>query len=560
MLIDAVILLARLWPRAVDPSEDLARALRTLDVPIDADTVVRAGYGGGIAVGVAGVPVVLIVPAPPLVLGLAGTALALAHSIHVAPILLAQSRRSRAAGRAAALIGRATLRMRIAPAPEAAAVFAAHGAGPLAESLKRHVRRARAGPTTGLESFASEWEPWSPWLARALRTVESAGSLPPADRERALERARRTVLEGRRDRAAEDAAALRAPVTALYALGVFLPLALVGILPAAAAAGAAVPAWLLALGFDGLLPVGLAGASVHLLARRPAAFPPAAVTRAHPDVPDRRWPVAAGALLAGGVAGGLAWTVLPGWTCLPAGLGIGAGVLLVGLYRPMKAVRATVRSVETDLPDTLALVGRKVAEGTAVERAIEQSASELGSPAAEAFGEAARIQQTLGIAVEPALLGPHGALAQIPSVQARDAARLLALAAREGRPAGEAIVAMADHLEDLRALERESRRTLRRITATLSHTAAMFGPLVAGATVALFDGVAGGRVGASLATGAVGAVLGLYVLALAAILAVLATGLERGLDRALVGHRVGRTLLSATVTYLAAFWVGGLLT
>jgi hypothetical protein len=48
------------------------------------------------------------------------------------------------------------------------------------------------------------------------------------------------------------------------------------------------------------------------------------------------------------------------------------------------------------------------------------------------------------------------------------------------------------------------------------------------------------------------------VLVLAAVLTALSTGLRRGVDRALVGYRVGMALLAATATYLAAVVAGGL--
>jgi hypothetical protein len=46
---------------------------------------------------------------------------------------------------------------------------------------------------------------------------------------------------------------------------------------------------------------------------------------------------------------------------------------------------------------------------------------------------------------------------------------------------------------------------------------------------------------------------------MATLLTVLATGLARGLDRSLVGYRVGLALLAATATYLTAYAGAGLL-
>jgi hypothetical protein len=132
---------------------------------------------------------------------------------------------------------------------------------------------------------------------------------------------------------------------------------------------------------------------------------------------------------------------------------------------------------------------------------------------------------------------------------------LLGIAAREGRPAGRALVETADHLTDLRRVEASARRDLARVTSTLGNTAAFFGPLVGGTTVALADsvGTAPTLDGSVPETAPLAVAVGVYVLLLAAVLTALSTGLVRGLDRATIGYRVGAALCAATVTYLAAF-------
>jgi hypothetical protein len=87
----------------------------------------------------------------------------------------------------------------------------------------------------------------------------------------------------------------------------------------------------------------------------------------------------------------------------------------------------------------------------------------------------------------------------------------------------------------------------------------LFAPMVAGATVALADGIdsaeflaASGR-----SLGWLGGPVGLYILVLAAILTALSTGITRGLDRALVGYRAGRALICATVTYCSSYVLVG---
>jgi len=189
------------------------------------------------------------------------------------------------------------------------------------------------------------------------------------------------------------------------------------------------------------------------------------------------------------------------------------------------------------------------------------------------FAAAARVERRLRVDLRESLLGPQGALADVPSSRARGAAALLSTAAEEGEPAGRAVTSMADHLDELERVEREARRELARVTGTLRHTAAVFGPLVAGATVAVAGrldvegGIGPAAPGAtetaagaaSLPVGGLGLSIGVYVLFLATVLSALSTGLRRGLDPVLVGYRVGWTLLSATAVFLVTLRVASAL-
>jgi hypothetical protein len=263
---------------------------------------------------------------------------------------------------------------------------------------------------------------------------------------------------------------------------------------------------------------------------------------------------------AGVVAGGVAAALVGRWAVPVAAAGAGLGVALVVRFRPTKRVRDRVREAESALPDLLRAVGRRVARGEAVESALADAGTRLDGETGRLVAEAVDRQRRLGATVREAFLGPHGALAATPSRRFRGTAALLSLAAREGAPAGEALAATGDHLEDLRRVEREGRRELASVTGTLANTAALFGPLVGGATVALAAGVNGdvGAVGGRpLPVAALGPAVGAYVLLLAATLTALATGLERGLDRALVGYRVGLALATATTVYLLAVVVAG---
>ena len=554
---DAAERLARAWPLPTGAPEELDRALGFLGTDLQGRTAVAAGNTAAVAVTVAGAGIAVAAGVGPLLVVATGAALGgmTADAARRGPRFVASVRRTRAAGTAADLVGRVTLRMRIEPAVERAVEFAARsGRGILAGSLDDHVRRARGRAETGLESFADEWRLWFPEVERAVSLVRASAAEPPGAREQTLDRALDVVLQGTREEMAAFAAETRGPLTALYAFGVLVPLALVGVLPAARVSGVEIGVAVIVVCYDLLLPLGLLRVSAGLLAERPVAFPAPRVTTGHPDVPDRRW-VAAGAGVTAGLAGGLtAARLVAPWAAPVAGAGLGTGTWLLVQYRPVKRVRDRIREAERELDDALRLVGRRIEDGEAVETAVETVADTLDGPTGDVLDDALGVQRRLGTTVRESFLGPHGVLSDLPSRRLRGAASLLALAVGEGPPAGDAIAAMGDQLTELERIEAESRRELSSVTETLGNTAAVFAPLVGGVTVAMAGSLdvspVGSLGGGHLPIDALGPAIGGYVLLLAAILTALATGIERGLDWTLVGYRVGVALLLATVVYL----------
>jgi hypothetical protein len=366
------------------------------------------------------------------------------------------------------------------------------------------------------------------------------------------------VLDGIRRQTRAYATAVRGPVTALYAFGVLLPTALVALLPAARTAGLSVTPPAVAIVYDIAVPAVVCLGGAWLVARRPVAFPPARLSPAHSSVRDRR----GSAVLAGVCAAALGWAlaaaVAPAWAppAVAAGWGLGTGLLV--RFRPVTRARERVRAAERELGDALAVIGRRVAAGHSGEAAVRAAAGELDGPMGELLAAASARQRDLGMGLREAILGENGAIERFPSRRLRASMSMVTLAGREGRPAGPALVALADHVDSLRRVQETARSDLDPITGTLRSTGTLFGPLVAGATVALAEGMGGSSlIGADLSW--LGWVVGLYVLELAVVLPALSTALEQGFDRAAVAASVARALLLAPATYTLTFvLVGGI--
>lgn len=550
--------LAAVYPLGADPGPEFRRAVRFLGRRADPADVLAAGYAlsGVAALAVAGVGFMIPTTLRQATL-LAAVAVGLAGSYAAArvPRLLATALRTRTLGAAPDLVARAALRMRVEPAPERAAAFASEGESRLASSLRRHVRAARASGQTGMESFAAEWEEWFPSLGRALALVEAAGSVPAERRGDVLDRALGAVLDGVRTRTQSYARSVSTPATALYAFGVLLPTALVALLPAARTAGLAVSPLSVAVVYDLLVPLVVVAAGAWLLANRPVAFPPPRVGLGHPAVESRVGPRSA--LGAGGAVAALGWLVgarvAPGWAPPLVAFGWGVGTALWLSARPVLELHERVTSAERELPDALALMGRRVAAGESVEHATDGAATEVSGPLGDCLAAATRRQRQLGADIETALLGEGGALERLPSRRLAASFAMVALAGREGRPVGDALLSLADHTAQLRRVEADARAELDSVCGTLRSTGAAFGPLVAGATVALAAGMTGqGFLGGS-GMPWLGGVVGAYVVLLAVLLPALAVGLERGFDPALVSHAVGKSLPGAVTVYLASY-------
>lgn len=539
--------LARFAPVSPGGDSELDRALALLDRPEDAETVRSAALAVvSLTVPLSLATFVLISPA----LGLAVLALGslAAAALLAVPTLAADAARSRALGDGSDLVCRAVLAGALEPTPEHTAAFAADAPGPLADRLAGHVRYALGAPTTAWTRFRRAWRDHDPALARSVALVEAATNAPDVERDRLLGRALAVSLDAVVDRVTDYASTLSTLVTAVYAVGVVLPLALVGLLPVAPVSGISVPLIGLAVVYDVLLPLALAGGITVVLARRPAAFPAAPIPADHPALVGRARPALAYAVATATVALTV-FHVLAPWA-LPLAPVVGLGAGLVRWTQPVLAVREEVAALERGLPDALVVVGQHVRRGRPPERALAAAADELDGTVAAVFADASRLQRTLTVDTHTAFLGPHGALTDLPSVRARSTVAVLADAVAAGPPGGRVLVSLADHLDRLVRVERDTTADLASVTNALDTTGRWVAPCVAGVTVALARTLRPLGDGAlPYSPDALALVVAGYVAALAVLLPVFASVVQHGADRARAAHAAGRALATACLAY-----------
>ncbi|AKH97091.1 type II/IV secretion system transmembrane protein [Halanaeroarchaeum sulfurireducens] len=469
------------------------------------------------------------------------------------PAWIEAYRRRMAVGAAPEIVAYAVLQARLTPSLERAAQFAASQSDGLLGRDLAGVAAADATGRAGWERFATEWSDLDESLPRAVSLlVAGIGSAQPA-RDDLLDRALDTALAGSRERVATFATAIRGPTTGIYAFGVMLPLAMVGLLPVAASAGVGVSPAAIAVLYDGLIPMGLLAASAWLAARRPAVArpPPIRSGLVSTRSPTRTTLLAVGVGATAGVAG---YLVLPDWATWIVIPGVGIGSAATYWFGPIRDRRQVVDSIESGVPDAVSLVGHRLAAGEPLEAAIAIVGERLSGATADVFRDGTRVHRRLRVTVPESFTGPVGALSAYESPRTETAVSLLAAAARDGPAGGETLVQVSSYLRELDEVEREARRELARTTDTLRQTALVFGPAIAGVTVALATGMGSlGNGGEAVPVPALGVVVGVYVLALAVVLPSLAVVLKRGLDVSIVGYRVGIALFTSSLVYPGTF-------
>lgn len=451
------------------------------------------------------------------------------------------------------------------PALDRAMAFASeHATGPLADGMRGALWDLHLRGRTRIEdaflSVADAWAPLDADVKRAMYGIAHAvrdGS--PATLVRALDRARSQVFEGTRRRMRDYAVGLRGPTTALFALGVLLPLIVSSMVPLLSVgsfspSALAMPAqergspwpWILLL--DIVFPVVTFTFAHVVSARHPR--PPVG---AH--VPIR--PVILGLVV---VPFAMVFGALSPYPLAPVlALGLSVSGISAGLVAATRsAVRARRRTeaLEREFPDALFQLGGRLEEGHGLEAAFLAVAdASQETECADLFRAIVHAMRFGGGTLEEAIFGAGGALERAPSRTVRASLKLVVdLAVRDPATAGRAAIEMSSHLRDLHGIEQDLRAELRPTVDAMRATATLFAPAVLGVSASLYGVLfrAFGTIASlPMAPPLFVTVLGVYlVLTASAILRFTARIAGEGEDG--FGYTLGRNLPLAYAVFLLA--------
>ncbi|MDR7667222.1 hypothetical protein RG963_15865 [Methanosarcina sp. Z-7115] len=407
--------------------------------------------------------------------------------------------------------------MKLVPNLEHAILFAARNSDrPLAKDLKKLTwdlnLRIYSSMDDALLSFADLWGRNSEYFKRSLHLIKSSTAEPDeAQRVITLNRALDISLEGTESLMESFAAKLKTPSYILYSIFILIPLALVALLPAVTVVGMKPEIIDLVLLYDLVFPALAALYSEYILMQRPVAFTPRQIPDSHPDLADIRQKKRFATLLSVliilmtaplgylliklGNPGEIVSTApLGGYfsPTLPIILGgtVGISIYLYFSSVPYKKIRDRIKEMEQEFADSLFVLGRRISEGKAPEKAFAHTARTMeGSKIGEAFEEISMNLLSMRTNLKDAIFDEDfGAFRHIYSERIRNTMLLFTESIHKNHEAaGASIIKLADHLKELSAVEERIRRSLYDVTSTMRSTAVIFAPLIAGITLALSE-------------------------------------------------------------------------
>ena len=333
--------------------------------------------------------------------------------------------------------------------------------------------------------FRMEWSRRSGSIGKALRSLE--GIMNESDRSEVIGTARRTVSELSRDGRASMADYIRSlslPTSALFALGVLLPVLLATMIPLAGIGGRT--AWMVAFLLWVVVPVGITVTGSVLVGRRPMFRSRQNVKRGARFTFDL-------AAMAGISIGTFLFLIslldilrIVNILDIP-GLGFGTiGRYLLLLWGLSLITAGCVRVASADyrraelileeegdtLPELMRSIGTSIQEGLSYERSLDRAFRDIGVGAGE------------GNIPQKEIFGGEGNTGE--GVLASQV-RVVKEFSRAGPEAGgKAINALASHLSDLRNLEEEMEQKIRSTIGQVEMTASLLAPVMIGSSIGIF--------------------------------------------------------------------------
>ncbi len=472
-----------------------------------------------------------------------------------------------------------------------------------------------------LNDYLKIWKDYRPYFCEAIYLIESSLYQPSEQmRLEMLDKAINRILDGVYSDMVKYANSLKLPVSALYMLGITLPLLTLILVPIAISfLGREVNPMYFVLFYDIILPIALYASTVTVFSRRPSGFPKPDVFQ-NPDMPPKGYfklgnktyralPVAI--IIAFIVALPSTWYIAlrprappvlqDVLYTLPAVFGIGLGISIYGhlVSKDGLKLQKLIKEIEKEYGVSLFQLGTILDEGEPAEIAFKKVAKVVEGTSVELLYKRILHNMTkLGMGLKRAIFDPkYGAVIYYPSQLLRSIFKLIVSAIEKNvKAAARALFSVSEYLRRVNEVEMKLLDLLSEELSSLRFQGAFVAPLMIavvtaldalmviilssiGEKAALLEKIGGGATSSLMAVpmllssfGVTGQIpltifhiiIGVFLIEVVCIIAIIITNIENG-GYIELWYNISRILLFAVIAYSGIvmtliFIFGGLVT
>ena len=497
---------------------------------------------------------------------------------------------------------------------EAAIRFAAENLeGPLAIDFKKILwdveTQKYSDVQMSLNNYIQQWKKYNEAFVDSIYLIETSLVQTSEDRRiEMLEQALKRILDGTYETMVHYVNDLRTPISAVFMLGITLPIMGLVMLPLISAFMAgAVSAETLFVFYDVALPLGVIIIIMQILSTRPTAFPQIDLSN-HPLVPPEDHFEFMGRYIHAAIPAIIIFIIIalpyiwyaifvqnaknPNendilfslFFILAIGIGISVYAKLASGIRVK--IRQQVKNVEKDFSYAVFQIGNRLAEGVPAEIAMLKTAQLMRQSNISNFIKTiADNMSKLGMDLRRAIFDPkYGALNLYPSSLIRSVMKIFIESTKESQQiAAASLVHISSYLLNVHNIEEKIRDVLSETLSTLKFQSSFIAPLISGIIVGLTSMIliilstlgekiaattsaagAGGEFGGGAAgLSAFGffelsnsiplpvfqLIVGIYLIEIVIISTLLASKIENGDDKIQELDSIGKDLIIAIVIY-----------
>ncbi len=271
---------------------------------------------------------------------------------------------------------------------------------------------------------------------------------------------------------------------------------------------------------------------------------------------------------------------------VPVGAAVGLGTYYKTKTKRLIKLKEKINNLEREFSGAIFQLGNRVADGIPVETAFGYVADNLrGTPTGEFFRKVDGNIRSGGMGVESAIFDSHrGAILGFPSKLIESSMKVLVQSARKGPlVVSKSLLTISTYADRIRQVNERLKDLLAEVISSMKSQISFLTPLIAGIVIGVSSMVvtiinklstqfatldSGEAVGGLSALGGVlnikdvipgyqfQIIVGLYVVQIAMILTILASGIENGSDRVGTGYRIGKNLIWSTSLYALISFIG----